>query len=91
MLGQRRRRWVRIGPALGQRLVFAESVDRTHCVSHIAGCEDIKTVAQMIEPKNDLFAVDIKNGLHNIKIHSLCCSQEPFNNINYKSHSHYIY
>ena len=28
MLGQRRRRWARNGPALGQRLVFAGSVDR---------------------------------------------------------------
>ena len=30
MLCQRRRRWARIGPALGQRLVFAGSVDRLH-------------------------------------------------------------
>ena len=52
MLGQRRRRWARIGPALGQRLVFTGSVDRLHCVSHIKGCEDIKTVAQLIEPKD---------------------------------------
>ena len=39
------RRWVRIGLALSQRLVFAGSVDRLHCVSHIPGCEDIKIVA----------------------------------------------
>ena len=70
MLGQRRRRWARIGPALGQRLVFAGSVDRLLvCVSHIAGCEDIKTVSQLIEPNDDLFTVDIKNGFHHIKIH----------------------
>ena len=71
MLGQRRRRLARIGPALGQRLVFAGSVDRPHYVSHIAGCEDIKTVAQLIKPKDDLVTVDIKNGFHYIKIHSL--------------------
>ena len=44
MLGQRRRLWARIGPALGRRLVFAGSVDRPHCVLHIAWCEDIKGV-----------------------------------------------
>ena len=66
------------------------------CVLHITGCEYIKTVAQMIEPKDDLVtvdhllgskfwhseasgvanlagkdAVDIKNGFHHFKIHSL--------------------
>ena len=35
MLGQRRRRRTSFGPALGQRLVFAGSVDKPHCVSHI--------------------------------------------------------
>ena len=70
MLGQRRRpsRWARNGPALGQRRVFAGSVDRTHYVSHIGGCGDIKTVAQLIEHKVDLVTVDIKNGSHHIKI-----------------------
>ena len=35
MLGQRHRRWARIGPALGRRLVFAGSVDRPHlCFAH---------------------------------------------------------
>ena len=35
MLGQCRRRWARIRPALGQRLVFAGSVDRPHlCFAH---------------------------------------------------------
>ena len=62
MLGQRRRRWARIGLALGQRLVFAGSVDRPHCASHIEGCADIKTVAQLIKPKDDLVTVDIKTG-----------------------------
>ena len=28
------------------------------CVLHIIGCEDNKTVAQLIEPKDDLVAVD---------------------------------
>ena len=56
MLGQRRRQWVIIEPALGQRLVFAGSVDRPHlCFAHHA---DIKTVAQLIEPKDDLVTVD---------------------------------
>ena len=41
-------------------------------------CEKIKTVAQLIEPKDDLVAVDIKNGFHHIKIHSLHCPQELF-------------
>ena len=49
-------------------------------------CEDIKTVAQLIQPKDDVATVDIKNGLHHIKMHSLYCPQEPFININYKSH-----
>ena len=48
----RRRRWARIGPALGQRFLFAGSV------SHITGCGDIKTVAQLIVPKDDLVTVD---------------------------------
>ena len=94
MLGQRRRRWASIGPALGQRLVFAGTrvfADKPHYVSHIAGCKNIKTVAQVIEPKDDLVTVDIKNGFHHIKIHSLYCPQEPFNNINLKSHWQYIY
>ena len=47
-------------------------------------CEDIKIVAQLIETTDDLATVDIKNGFHHIKIHSLYCPQEPFNNINYK-------
>ena len=34
-------------------------------------CEDIRTVAQLIEPKEDLVTVDRKNGFHHIKIHSL--------------------
>ena len=86
MLGQRRGLWARFAPALGQHLVFAGSVDRPHCVSHIAGCDDDKTVAQLIEPKDELVTVDKKNGFHHIKIHSINCSQEPYNNINYKSH-----
>ena len=86
MLVQRRRPWARIGPSLGQRLVFAGSVDRPHGVSYSARCKDIKTVAQLIEPKDDLATVDIKNGFHHIKIHSLYCPQETFNNINYKTH-----
>ena len=48
--------------ALNQRLVFAGSVERPRCVSHIVGCEDIKTVAQLMEHKDDLVTVDIKNG-----------------------------
>ena len=45
MLGQRRRWCARIGPALGQHLVFAGSVDRPHlCFAHHQDrCEDIKT------------------------------------------------
>ena len=68
-----------------QRLLFSGSVERPHCVLHIAGCED-KTVAQLIEPKDNLITVDVKNGLHHINIHSLYCPQKPFNNINYKDH-----
>ena len=60
MLGQHRRQWARIGPALGQRLVFAGSVERPHCVLNIAGSEDIKTVAPCChdESKDDLVTVD---------------------------------
>ena len=32
------------------------------CVLHITGCEDIKTVAQLIEPKDDLVIVDHLTG-----------------------------
>ena len=60
---------------LGQRLVFAGSVVRPHCVLNIAGCEDSKTVAPLIKSKDDL-----------VTVHNLYCPQEPFNNINYKSH-----
>ena len=60
MLGQRRRWWARIGPALGQYLVFSGRIDKPHFVSHISGCEDIKTVAQLIKPKDDFVTVDIK-------------------------------
>ena len=74
------------------RLVFAGSVDKPHYVSHIARYKDIETVAQqIIELEDNLFTVDIKTGFHHIKIHSLYCLQEPFNNINYKSHWQYIY
>ena len=59
MLVQHRRRWARIGTALGQRLVFAGSVERPHCVSNIAGCEkDIQTVTPLIDSKDDLVTVD---------------------------------
>ena len=34
----------------------------TQYVSHIARCEDIKTIAQLIEPKDDLVTVYIKTG-----------------------------
>ena len=57
MLGQPRRQWARSGPALGQRFVFAGNVDRPHlCFSVL--CEDFKTVAQLIESKDDLVTVD---------------------------------
>ena len=79
--------------------------EATLCFEHCQ-CEDITTVAPLIESKDDLVsvdhlpgskswhneasgvanlaeedAVDIKNGFHHIKIHSLYCPQEPFNNI----------
>ena len=37
--------------------------------------EDNKTVAQLIEPKDDLVTVDVKNGFHHVKIHSLYSPQ----------------
>ena len=40
-------------------------------------CEDIKTVAQLMESKDDLVTVDIINGFHHIKIHSIYCPHEP--------------
>ena len=70
MLGQCRRRWTRIGPVLGQRLVFANTKHlynictmlvqrrRWEGVLHIAGCKNNKTVALLIEPKDDLATVD---------------------------------
>ena len=45
--------WFDAGPAsqtVGQNCWGA---DRPYCVSHIAGCEDIKTTDQLIEPKDD--------------------------------------
>ena len=47
MVGQRRRRWARIGPALGQCIVFCTSPG-----------EDIKTVAQLTAANDDLVTVD---------------------------------
>ena len=50
------------GPELDQHWVNVAclpGVLRGHiCVLHITWCEDIKTVAQLIEPKNDLATVD---------------------------------
>ena len=51
MLGQRHRRWARIGPALGQRLVFAGSVVRPHCVFNIAGGEAFAPVQSQFTPQ----------------------------------------
>ena len=38
--------------------MFAGSVERPHCDLHIAECEDNKTVAPLIESKDDLVNVD---------------------------------
>ena len=50
------------GPVLDQHWVnvsYLLGVLTGHiCVLHITGCEDIKTVAQLIEPKDDLVTVD---------------------------------
>ena len=49
------------------------------CVLHITGCEDIKTVAQLIKPKDDLVTVDHLPGLDTAKPQELrtllggCC------------------
>ena len=67
--------WPSNGATLTQRLLFSGSVEKPHCVLHIAGCED-KTVAQLIEPKDNLITVDVKNGIHHINIHSLYCPQD---------------
>ena len=53
-------------------------------------CENFKTVAQLIEPKDDLATVDIKNGFHHIKIHSLYCPQEPFITLTLKALNYFI-
>ena len=57
--------WARVangGPELYQHWVNVScllGVLTGHiCVLHITGCEDIKTVAQLIEPKDDLVTVD---------------------------------
>ena len=51
-----------LGPELDQHLFNVScllGVLTGHiCVLHITGCEDIKTVAQLIEPKDDLVTVD---------------------------------
>ena len=50
------------GPELDQHWVNVSSLlgllTGHICVLHITGCEDIKTVAQLIEPKDDLVTVD---------------------------------
>ena len=46
--------------------MFARCVDRPHCVSHMAGCEDIEAIAQLIKPKDDLVTVDIKKEFNHI-------------------------
>ena len=43
--------WVNVSCLLG---VFTGHI----CVLHITRCEDIKAVAQLIEPKDDLVTVD---------------------------------
>ena len=61
-MGQRHRRptltmdqnWTSIGAT--SRVCW--SVERPHCVLSIAGFEDIKTVAPLIESKDDLVTVD---------------------------------
>ena len=59
MLGQCLRRWARIGPALVNVWECLLGVLTGHiCVLHITWCEDFKTVAQLIEPKDDLVTVD---------------------------------
>ena len=59
---QHRRRWPNIYQTLGRgRLALPnpQHVLTSHiCVLHITGCEDIKTVAQLIEAKDDLVTVD---------------------------------
>ena len=96
MLGQRRRRWDRIFQHWVNVSCLLGVLTGHICVLHITGCEDNKTVAQLMEPKDDLVtvdhlpgskswysevsevagedAVDIKNGFHHIKIHSLYLS-----------------
>ena len=50
------------GPELDQHWVYVScllGVLTGHiCVLHITGCEDIKTVAKLIESKDDLVTVD---------------------------------
>ena len=50
------------GPVLDQPRVnvscLLEVLTGHICVLHITGCEDIKTVAQLIEPEDDLVTVD---------------------------------
>ena len=48
------------GPELNQHWVNVSCLlgVSTHYVLHISGCENIKTVAQLIEPKDDLVTVD---------------------------------
>ena len=61
MPDQRRRRWARLAE-LDQHwvnVVCLLVVLTGHiCVLHITECEDIKTVAQLIEPADDLVTVD---------------------------------
>ena len=70
MLGQRRRWWARIGPALGQRWDKDDLVTVDHLPGSKSWHSEVSGVANLAVEDS----VDIKNGFHHIKIHSLYLS-----------------
>ena len=57
MLGQHRRRWTRMDWT-SIRSTCRVCWECWQATFHITGCEDIKTVAQLIEPKDDVVTVE---------------------------------
>ena len=76
MLGQRRRRWARIGPVLGQCLVaqLIEPKDDLITLDHFPGSKSSHSEVSRLANLAGEDAVNIKNGFHHFKIHSLYLS-----------------
>ena len=74
------RRWPNIKPTLSQCLVLAGVCTARPAAQQTQGVEPV--LVWCWASVADLVTLDIKSGFHHIKIRSLFCPQEQFNNIN---------